>query len=148
MKNTLKTCLWRGVWRYQREVIRIRKWSKVQKDKPRSTNHTNKTKDQVTRTLLKTWGELRCSERVSSSCSTSDIRRFNLATTFQKQSMNFQPVGMILYTINVKRNRRGNQERTIQRNWRSNQEWTIQRHWQHWADKTVDEHKAKKNQTT
>jgi hypothetical protein len=36
----------------------------------RSTKHTYKTKDRVTRTPLKTWGELRCSGRVSSSCST------------------------------------------------------------------------------
>ena len=43
---------------------------KVQKDKQRSTKHTYKTKDRVTRTPLKTGGELRCSERVSSSCST------------------------------------------------------------------------------
>ena len=34
---------------------------KVQKDKQRSTKHTHKTKDQVTRTPLKTGGELRCS---------------------------------------------------------------------------------------
>ena len=38
---------------------------KVQKDKQRSTKHTYKTKDQVTRTPLKTGGELRCSGRVS-----------------------------------------------------------------------------------
>ena len=44
---------------------------KVQKDKQRSTKHTYKTKDRVTRTPLKTGGELRCSGRVSSSCSTS-----------------------------------------------------------------------------
>ena len=31
------------------------------KDKQRSTKHTYKTKDQVTRTLLNTEGELRCS---------------------------------------------------------------------------------------
>ena len=34
----------------------------------------HKTKDRVTRTPLKTGGELRCSGRVSSSCSTSDPR--------------------------------------------------------------------------
>ena len=51
---------------------------KVQKDKQRSTKHTHKTKDLVTRTPLKTGGELRCSERVSSSCSTSGTRRVNL----------------------------------------------------------------------
>jgi len=33
--------------------------------------HTHKTKDQVTRTPLKTEGERMCSGRVSSSCSTS-----------------------------------------------------------------------------
>ena len=37
---------------------------KVQKEKQRSTKHTYKTKDGVTRTPLKTEGELRCSERV------------------------------------------------------------------------------------
>ena len=51
------------------------KGRKVQKDKQRSTKHTHKTKDRVTRTLLKTGGELRCSGRVSSSCSTSGTRR-------------------------------------------------------------------------
>jgi hypothetical protein len=33
---------------------------KRQKDKERSTKYTHKTKDQVTRTLLKTGSELRC----------------------------------------------------------------------------------------
>ena len=47
---------------------------KVQKDKQLSTKHTYKMKDRVTRTPLKTGGELRCSGRVSSSCSTSDTR--------------------------------------------------------------------------
>jgi hypothetical protein len=36
---------------------------KVQKDKQRSTKHTHKTKDRVTRTPLKNDGELRCSGR-------------------------------------------------------------------------------------
>jgi hypothetical protein len=40
---------------------------KVQKDKQRSGKHTNKTKDRVTRTPLKTGGELRRSGSVSSS---------------------------------------------------------------------------------
>ena len=44
---------------------------KVQKDKQRSTKHTYKTKDRVTRTPVKTGGELRCSERVGCSCCTS-----------------------------------------------------------------------------
>jgi hypothetical protein len=53
---------------------------KVQKDKQRSTKHTYKTKDRVTRTALKTGCELRCSGRVGSSCSTSGTRRVNLVT--------------------------------------------------------------------
>ena len=70
-------------------VIRIRiskkkttQWPKEngQKDKQRSTKHIYKTKDRVTRTPLKTGGELRCSGRVSSSCSTSGTRRVNLVT--------------------------------------------------------------------
>ena len=48
------------------------------KDKQRSTKHTRKTKDRVTRTPLKSGGELRCSGRVGSSCSTSGTRRVNL----------------------------------------------------------------------
>ena len=53
---------------------------KVQKDKQRSTKHTHKTKYRVTRTPLKTAGELWCSGRVNSSCSTSGTRRVNLVT--------------------------------------------------------------------
>jgi hypothetical protein len=53
---------------------------KVQKDKERSTKHTHKTKDRVTQTTLKTGGELMCSGRISSSCSTSGTRRVNLVT--------------------------------------------------------------------
>ena len=48
---------------------------KEQKDKQRSTKHTHKTQDRVTRTPLKTGYELGCSGRVSSFCSTSDTRR-------------------------------------------------------------------------
>ena len=51
-----------------------------QKDKQRSTKHTHKTKDRVTRTTLKTGSELGCSGRVTSSSSTSDSRRVNLVT--------------------------------------------------------------------
>jgi hypothetical protein len=40
--------------------------------------HTHKTKDRVTQTPLKTGGELRCSGRVSSYCSTSDTRPVKL----------------------------------------------------------------------
>ena len=79
----------RRVLKYQRgnqnpyiEEEQITQWpkEKVQKDKQRSTKHTYKTKDRVTRTPLKTGGELMCSERVSSSCSTSDTRHVNLVT--------------------------------------------------------------------
>jgi hypothetical protein len=79
----------RRVWRYQRgnqnpyiEEEQTTQWpkEKVQKDKQRSTKHTYKTKDRVTRTPVKTGGELRCSGRVSSSCSTSGTRRVNLVT--------------------------------------------------------------------
>ena len=52
----------------------------VQKNKQRSAKHTYKTKDRVTRTSLKTWGELMCFGKVSSSCSTSGTRRVNLVT--------------------------------------------------------------------
>jgi hypothetical protein len=80
----------RRVWRYQRcnqkpyiEEEQTTQWpkEKVQKDKQRSTKHTHKTKDRVTRTPLKTEGELRCSGRVNSSCSTSGTRRVNLVTS-------------------------------------------------------------------
>jgi hypothetical protein len=79
----------RRVWRYQRgnqnpyiEKEQTTQWSKekVQKDQQRSTKHTYKTEDRVTRTPLKTGSELRCSGGVSSSCSTSDTRRVSLVT--------------------------------------------------------------------
>jgi hypothetical protein len=53
---------------------------KVQKDKQRSTKHAYKSKDRVTRTPLKTGGELWCSGRISSSFSTSGTRLVNLVT--------------------------------------------------------------------
>ena len=54
-----------------RGVIRIRKLKdrhsdqikKAQKDKQRSTKHTAKTKDRVTRTPQKTGGEIRCPQK-------------------------------------------------------------------------------------
>jgi hypothetical protein len=49
-------------------------------DKQRSTKYTHKIKDRVTRTQQKPGCELRCSTRVSSSCSTSVTRRVNLVT--------------------------------------------------------------------
>jgi hypothetical protein len=79
----------RRVWRYQRgnqnpyiEEEQTTHWpkEKVQKDKQRSIKHTYKTKDRVTRTPLKPGSELRCSGRVSSSCSTSGTSHVNLLT--------------------------------------------------------------------
>jgi hypothetical protein len=42
-----------------------------------------KTLHRVTRTPLKTEGEIKCSGGVSSSCFTSDTRRVNLVTKYQ-----------------------------------------------------------------
>ena len=53
---------------------------KKDKGKQRSTKHTHKTKDRVTRIPLNYWGEHRSFGRVSSSCSTSGIHRVNLVT--------------------------------------------------------------------
>ena len=50
------------------------------KDKSDLQNATQKTKDQVTQNQLKTRGELRCSGRVSSSCSTSGTSCITLVT--------------------------------------------------------------------
>ena len=47
-----------------------RKSTKEQTTRSTNTKHTHKTKDRVTRSLLKTGGELKCS--------TSGIRRVNL----------------------------------------------------------------------
>ena len=54
-----------------------KKYKRTNNDKK---NHTYKPKDPVTRTPLKTGGELRCSGRISSPCSTSDTHRVNLVT--------------------------------------------------------------------
>ena len=84
----VRNCV-RRVRRYQMgnqkpniEEEQTTQWSKEkgQKDKQRSTKHTNKTKDRVTRIPLKTSGELRCSGRVNSSRSTSGTRRVYLVT--------------------------------------------------------------------
>ena len=72
-----------------KEVIKIRisknrhhngQKKKIQKDKQRSTKHTLKTNNRITRTQLKTGSELMCSGRVSSSCSISDTHHVNLVT--------------------------------------------------------------------
>ena len=67
-------------------VISIHKWKDRQhngqkeKDKQRSTKHTHKITDRVTRIPLKTRGELRYSGRLSSFSSTSGTRHVNLVT--------------------------------------------------------------------
>jgi len=85
----VKTTVERRVWRYQRgnqnpyiEEEQTTQWTKGkgQKDKQRSTKHAYNTKERVTRTSLKTGDDLRCSERISSSWSTSDTHRVNLVT--------------------------------------------------------------------
>ena len=89
LKLENEACYSRRVWRYQRgnqnpyiEEEQTIQWpkEKVQKDKQRSTKHIYITKDRVTRTPLKPGGEIRCSGRVGSSCSTSGTRRVNLVT--------------------------------------------------------------------
>jgi hypothetical protein len=52
---------WRGYQKTYIEEEQRTQWpkEKVQKDKQRSTKHTNKTKDQVTRIPLKPGDELR-----------------------------------------------------------------------------------------
>ena len=80
--NTMAKRYQRGHQKPYIEEEQTTQWpkEKVQKDKQRSTKHTYKTKDRVTRTPLKIGGELRCSGRVSSSCSSSGTRRVNLVT--------------------------------------------------------------------
>ena len=65
---------------HMKKSLKIPKWQSERKSTKGQTEHTYKTKARVTRTPLKTAGELRCSGRVSSSCSTSDTRRVNLVT--------------------------------------------------------------------
>jgi len=81
------SCLLKEEFEDTKGVIRLRVSKKNQqhngqkkKDKQRSTKHTHKTKDRVTRTSLKTGDELRCSGKVRSSCFTSGICRVNLVT--------------------------------------------------------------------
>ena len=80
-------CFVKWVWRYLRDIqnpyIEEEQTTqypkeKVENDKQRSAKHTHKSKDRVTRTPLITGCELRCFERVSSSCSTSGTCRVSL----------------------------------------------------------------------
>ena len=77
VRDIIKRRVWRGQRCNQNPYIeeeQTTQWlkEKVQKDKQRSIKHTYKTKDRVTRTPRKTGKEIKCSGRVSSSCSTSD----------------------------------------------------------------------------
>jgi hypothetical protein len=78
-------CFWEE-FEDTKRVIRIRISKNKQhngqkkKYKKRSTKQSHKTKDRETRTPLKTGGELRCSVRVNSSCSTSCTRSVDLVT--------------------------------------------------------------------
>jgi len=57
------------------------KWTKGQIT---STKHYTHKKDQVTRTPIRTGGELMCSGRVCSSCSTSGARRVTPVVSIQE----------------------------------------------------------------
>ena len=80
MKKSLKIPKGQSKSVYRR--IKKPQWpeEKVQRYKQRSTKHTHKAKNRVTRTPLKTGVELRCSGRISRSCSISGTRRVNLVT--------------------------------------------------------------------
>ena len=79
-KNILKIPKWQSESVYRRITDITMDKRKRRKNKQRSTKHTHKTKARVTRTPLKTGRELRCSGRISSSCSTSGTRWANLVT--------------------------------------------------------------------
>jgi hypothetical protein len=68
------------------------------KEKGQTTIHKpyNKTKEWVTQTPLKTEGELRCSGRVSSSCSTSGTRHVNLVNRFNLFQLSCETSDIIL----------------------------------------------------
>ena len=77
---------------------------KYKQTKKRSTKHTHKAKDRVTRTPLRTAGELRCTGRVSSSCFTNDTRRVNLvsidhALAYKQQQRHEHRNMFILYML-------------------------------------------------
>jgi len=66
-----------GIWD-KKKYVNIRRTK--EKEKQRSTKHTHKTKDWVTRTPLKSGVEIRCSGMVRSSCTTSGTRHVNFVT--------------------------------------------------------------------
>ena len=80
LKKSLKIPKGQSEFVYRRRTDNTMAKRKSTKGRTRSTKHTYKTKDRVTRTPLRTGGELRCSGRVRSFCSTSGTRRVNLVT--------------------------------------------------------------------
>jgi hypothetical protein len=60
--------------------IRISKKNRQHNDKKHKRRNNDRQNIHIKRTPLKIGGELRCSGRVSSSCSTSGTRRVNLVT--------------------------------------------------------------------
>ena len=64
MKKNLKIPKGQSESVYRRRTDNTMAKRKSTKDKQRSTKHTYKTKDRVTRTPLKTDGELRCYQTV------------------------------------------------------------------------------------
>ena len=70
--HVVKSTLW-----YLETLLTV---SRIAVDEIEQTKHIHKTEDWVTRTPLKPGGALRCSGRISSSCSASGTRRVNLVT--------------------------------------------------------------------
>jgi 23S rRNA maturation-related 3'-5' exoribonuclease YhaM len=84
------------VKRKQREVIKIHQLKKnrqhngqKKKYKQRSAKHTNKTKDRVTRTPLKTRDELRCPGRVSYHSQDVNNVGYKISTTVHNNESKF-----------------------------------------------------------
>ena len=61
---------------YRRRTDNAMAKEKAQKDKQRSTKHTYKTKDRVTRTLLKTGGELQAYQATRGNCTAKKIHSY------------------------------------------------------------------------
>jgi hypothetical protein len=76
----LQTFLWKLYGRHHDVVGRYGISVSQMTMEQRFTKHTHKTMNRVTRTPVRTGGELMYSGRVSSSCSTSSTRRVNLVT--------------------------------------------------------------------
>jgi hypothetical protein len=74
---------------------------KVQKDKQRSTKYTYKAKDRVTRTPLKTGDELRCSGRVCSSYSTSDISCDSITYLEKDLFFSINAIRFLVYYVKI-----------------------------------------------